>query len=156
MHSLIIFCAKYLIYIVAAFAVLFWLSLTRQRKIELAVGVIVSLIIATILAKIAAKLYYDPRPFVKSGVKPLFTHPADNGFPSDHTYLSATVAALLFFYHKQLGVLLLVMSVLIGTARVAAHVHSPIDIVAGLLIGIIGAAAGYWLAKRYAGQPDLG
>lgn len=147
MDHLIIFGAKYLIFVIAAAAIICWLMLKRDNKIRLAVTVIIGLIIAVIIAKIASQLYYDPRPFVKSSVEPLFSHPPDNGFPSDHTYLAMTVAACVFFYRRNVGIALGILAVLVGVSRVAAHVHSPIDIIGALIIGVIVGAAGYYLAN---------
>ncbi len=49
-----------------------------------------------------------------------------------------------------------VLAVIIGVARVLAKVHSPLDIGAGWLFGIVGAMAGYyltrWLFKKYVQQ----
>ncbi|HEX5448409.1 MAG TPA: undecaprenyl-diphosphatase [Candidatus Saccharimonadales bacterium] len=150
MDHLIIFGAQYLIFIVAILAVAHWfISIDRKDKIRLVATVVIGLIVATIIAKVASKLYYDPRPFVKSGVKPLFPHAPDNGFPSDHTYLAATTAVAYFFYRRNFGVALFVLAVLVGICRVAAHVHSPIDIAGGLVVGAVGATVGYYAVSRY-------
>lgn len=48
---------------------------------------------------------------------------------------------------------MLVVTIIVGLARVLAKVHSPLDIAGGWVFGAIGAVAGYfiidWLFKRY-------
>jgi undecaprenyl-diphosphatase len=71
-----------------------------------------------------------------------------------------TTAVLLFYYRRRLGGLAIVIAYIVGAARVAAHVHSPIDIIGGIIMAIIAASAGYfvtekWLgAKRHAVRPQ--
>jgi len=89
----------------------------------------VALVIMVVLIKVAAAIYTDPRPFVVDpSIEPLFAHPADNGFPSDHTALAATVALVVMMYRRWLGAGLLAAGIVLGAARVAAHVHHAPDI----------------------------
>jgi undecaprenyl-diphosphatase len=132
MDSLIIFAAKYLILVpVVATAYLIYTTSKRRPLIKLLVcGGVLSLV----LAKIASHLYWDPRPFLKDGVKPLFTASRDNGFPSDHTLLSAFLGFVALGYSKKLGWALLAIAVLIGWARLDAGDHHAVDIVASFVI----------------------
>ena len=57
---------------------------------------VISLPLTYVLGVIARSLYFNPRPFMVSGVEPLISHAADNGFPSDHTLLLASIASLVF------------------------------------------------------------
>jgi len=69
-------------------AAIIWLLLPRRDKVSLAVQAIVSLVVMVVLIKLAAAIHTDPRPFVVDpSIKPLFPHPGDNRFPSDHTAL---------------------------------------------------------------------
>ncbi len=147
MESLIVAVAQYLLFAILLGAAVIWLLLSRQDKVGLAVQGILALVVALVLIKLAAATYVDPRPFVVNPfVKPLFAHPADNGFPSDHTAVATTVALLVMMYRRWLGVALLAASVLVGAARVAAHVHHIQDIAAGALIAVVavGIAAAIW------------
>lgn len=142
MDSLIVAVAQYLLFLILVAAGIFWLVLPRHDKVGLAVQAIVSLVIAVVLIALAAAIHTDPRPFVVDpSTKALFAHPADNGFPSDHTTLAATVALLVMTYRRILGAVLLAASIALGAARVAAHVHHDQDIVAGVLI----AAVAVWI-----------
>jgi len=123
-------------------------KLPKNLRLEMAVGFIIAVFIAVVIDKLAGKLYYDPRPFVSHHVSPLINHAADNGFPSEHTIAAMTISTLLYFYRKKFALVAFVLTVIIGSARVAAHVHSPIDIIGGLVIGAIAGAGGYYLAPK--------
>jgi membrane-associated phospholipid phosphatase len=141
MDSLIVACAQYLIFLILLAAAVIWVFLPRQDKAGLAVQGVVSLVIAVVLIKVAAAVHTDPRPFVVSpSIKPLFSHPADNGFPSDHTTVAATVALVVTIYRRWFGAVLLAASLLVGAARMAAHVHQGQDIVAAVLIAALSVA----------------
>ena len=147
MNSVIVAVAQYLLFFILAAAAAIWLFLPRHDKVGLAVQAIVSLVIAILLIKVTAGLHTDPRPFVVDpSIRPLFAHPPDNGFPSDHTTLAATVAILVMIYRRGVGALLLVAAIVVGAARMAAHVHHGQDIVAGLLIAAlaVGIAVATW------------
>jgi membrane-associated phospholipid phosphatase len=136
--GLIVAVAQYLPFLIPVVAGTIWLFLPRQDKVGLAVQAVVALVIAVLLIQLAAATHADPRPFVVDpSIRPLFAHPPDNGFPSDHTTLAATVAFLVMIYRRWLGAALLAASVLVGVARVAAHVHHGQDIVAGVLIAVV-------------------
>jgi undecaprenyl-diphosphatase len=101
---------------------------------------------------VAAALHVDPRPFVHDpSSAPLFAHPADNGFPSDHSAAAGLLTALVFWYRRALGVVVGVGAVLVGIARVAAHVHHAQDVVAGLALGVLAGAAAILLTTVAAG-----
>lgn len=146
-NDIIIFCAKYLVFIVALIAVAYWVRLNKNRKIQLAWSVVAGVIAALVLAKVAGKFYYHPRPFVVDHIKPLVAHGNDNGFPSEHTAVAMTLATVLYFYRRKLAAGLFVLSVLVGLGRIWAHVHSPLDILGGLVIGLVGGLIGYYLVE---------
>jgi membrane-associated phospholipid phosphatase len=158
MDSLIVAVAQYLIFVILVATGIIWLFLPRHDKVGLAVQGIVSLVITVVLIQLAATIHSDPRPFVVDpSIKPLFAHPADNGFPSDHTALAFTLALPVMSYRRMLGTVLLVASFLVGVARVAAHVHHGQDIVAGVLIAVVavGIATGVWRWARPRLPPRL-
>jgi membrane-associated phospholipid phosphatase len=131
------------LYLVAALAVVVWLSAPRPEKLAVAVEMVVGLVAVAILVKVAAAMHSDPRPFVQNpSLHPWFSHSADDGFPSDHTALAALTSFVVVRRRLTAGLMLLALTVLMGAARVAAHVHHVQDIVAGLVIGLLAAAAG--------------
>ena len=143
MNSLIVAVAQYLPFVIVGVAAVVWLLAPRTGKVAMAVEGVAALIAVGVLIQGAAHLHTDPRPFVVNpSVRPLFAHPADNGFPSDHTALSMTVAALVWVQRRTVGAVLAVLALGVGAARVAAHVHHVQDIVAGALIGLVAAGIG--------------
>ena len=145
MNNLIIFVAKYVVFIIPLIAFVYWLTIGKKQKIYLALYAVVTLVVTFVLTRIGSALYYDPRPFVDSNVVPLLGHAADNGFPSDHTALAASVAVAVFIVNKKLGGLLMALAVMVGLSRVAAHVHSPIDIIGSIVFAGIGGLAAVYI-----------
>ena len=135
--SAIVFVAKYFLYLSVAIVGIHWLMATKRDKIDLMAHYLVGGIIALVLAKVGAHFYYDTRPFVSHHIRPLMPHAADNGFPSDHALLSSFLGFTMLAYSRRLGYGLLVLAVLIGAARVAAHIHSPIDIVGSFVFAAL-------------------
>jgi len=107
-----------------------------------AVAGLVAAAFVGVLVTVAGALWTNPRPFVVDGVAPLIAHPADNGFPSDHTALGFAVAGVVTWFDRRLGVVALVLAALLGVCRVLAHVHHVPDVVGGALVGLLAAALG--------------
>ena len=141
--------AQYGFVLSLAIAFIVWLRLPRRQKIELLLAGAVGGVLLFVLIKLGGALYYDPRPFVTQHVAPLFPHAADNGFPSDHTALTMFAAFCVLVVSRRWGVVLIAVSLVAGVARVLAHVHSPIDLLAAVLMAAAAAAVG-WLVVRWA------
>lgn len=134
---LIIFGATYLI-AVPILVLLAYVVFARGRVLrQLAWLTALSLPVAYVLGRVAGMLYTDPRPFVAGHFTPLIAHSADNGFPSDHTLLAATLAMVVLYIDKRAGALLWIVAIVIGTSRVLAGVHHTTDIVASMLIAAV-------------------
>ncbi len=137
LNSLIIFAAKYLyLFAVGIYAVYFF-SISNSRKKGLAILTIVALPCIYLVSKAAAHVYFDPRPFVVNNFVPLIPHAADNGFPSDHTLLTGAIASVVWLYNKKISAILWLIALIVGTSRVLAGIHHPVDIVGAIVISII-------------------
>lgn len=145
--ALVVAVAQGAIALVLLVAVLAWVRATPRGRFELLVGGLVAVVLVALAVKGSSLLWTDPRPFVVDGSAPLFDHPADNGFPSDHTTLAAAVSGVVFAARRAWGAALLAVTALIGAARVAAQVHHVPDVVAGLVIGLACAAVAVGLAR---------
>ncbi len=141
--ALIIFSAKYL-YIVSVGIFIWWGATNIRRKEFLSLSIFV-LPSSYILSRIVSLFYYDPRPFISEHIIPLIHHVADNGFPSDHALLTGTLAAIVTVFDKRIGVILWVLAIFVGGARVLAGIHHTVDIVGSYLIAIVGLGVGYAL-----------
>ncbi len=137
MNYIIIFGAKYLVALIVLIAGGYFFSISKQQKREMVIFSLITLPIIFIISRLASKLYFNPRPFVVENFLPLISHAADNGFPSDHTLLSAAVASIIFIFNKKIGILLGLLAVFVGVARVTAGVHHYIDIFGSISIVIV-------------------
>ena len=75
-----------------------------------------------------------------------------NGFPSDHAALTMFLVVCVLFYSRLRGGALVVNALLVGTARVLAHVDSPLDIIAGFVFAAVAALLARWAAPRMVRQ----
>ena len=152
MDTLIVYIAKYAFVVSFIVAACVWLRLPSRKKTELLSWGALGGALAYILVKVAGALFYDTRPFVVDHTAPLFAHPADNGFPSDHTALTMFLALIVLRYSRRWGIALIVLSLLIGASRVAAGIHTPLDIIAAVAIAAFAALAtrpaAVWLNDR--------
>lgn len=146
----VIFFAEYAHYFVVVIAgFVFLLSCSYNHKKQLAKIALVSIVLAIGMDKLLNQIISSPRPFTADGVVPLFTHVADNGFPSEHTLLAIVIAALVCIQNKKIGLVLVLLAVTIGIARVVAGVHHLIDVLGAILIGVLAVLIGQLLVTRY-------
>lgn len=146
MNSLIIFVAKYFVVISVVVVGVYWLRAKTKTKIDLGWQLVVGGVLALVLAVIASHLFYDTRPFVSHHLVPLIGHAPDNGFPSDHVLITAFLGFTMYVYSRRIGIFLLLIALLVGAARVAAHIHNPIDIVGSFVIAALAVVVVQWIA----------
>lgn len=143
MNLLIIFVAKYLFLAsIIIFLYDLWKLQPKIRK-KFLIFSIIAFPLSYITAKISGHFIHDPRPFVVEHIKPLIPHIADNGFPSDHMLLTMTIAAVVFVYNRKLGIILTIIAICIGAARVLARTHHVEDIIGSTVIAILATYAAY-------------
>lgn len=104
------------------------------------------IVLAGITTYAAAKLlahYYQPnelRPYELLGLTPGASYLPNPGFPSDHALFAMFLTLAVWFStrRRMLALIMLGLALVISLGRVLALVHAPIDVVAGLLIPLIG------------------
>jgi membrane-associated phospholipid phosphatase len=154
--ELIVLIAQGLLYVLALVAAGVWLTRDRRGRVGLVAEAIVGLAIVGIGILLAGHLHSDPRPFVHDPHStPLFAHPADNGFPSDHSAAAGLLTALVLRYKRWLGAVVGAGAAAIAWARVAAHVHHAQDVAAGLGIGLAAGALAAWLVHLLVRRLEL-
>ena len=146
MDTVAIFLAQDFYLVVLALAVAILVLRYRRRLLELGGAAVMIGGLAFALAQAGARLIADPRPFLVSGGPPLIPSAQDNGFPSGHTLLVATAAAVVTVANPRAGALFWGAAALVGLARVYAHVHHLLD-VAGSLV-IVGLALAAYVGIR--------
>lgn len=146
---LIIFAAKYLyllVILIAVFsAVINKKTFVQKSILKLA---IIALPLSFIISRILSLFIYTNRPFVVEGIKPLISHAANNGFPSDHTLLVMTIAAIFLIYNYKSGIVLTLLSFTVGYARILAKIHSPVDVLGSIAIAVIAVLVSWAILKR--------
>jgi len=148
LDQIIIFCAQYLPFLILGIAVIFFARLEKSRRISALVLFATSSVIAFIADKILNRLIESPRPFMVNDIVPLFPHSADNGFPSEHVLFAMVIASVVFAYSRKLGIVLGILALVIGLARVAAYVHHPIDVLGGMLIAFVAVSGTFYVLSR--------
>jgi undecaprenyl-diphosphatase len=136
-NLLIIFFAKYLVYLLVALSLIYFFLQNKTLKKKIVWLVAFTLPTAFVIAKILSHFYYDTRPFVAGHFIPLISHAADNGFPSDHALLSFSLAFVVFVFNKKWGTTFFLMGIIIGASRIYSGIHSPIDIIGSFLISAV-------------------
>lgn len=125
-HGVFLFIASVLIY--EYFVV-------RER--ELFYHSIFSIISALIITVILKELFTIPRPFLVEGMSPGAGLTHLSSFPSTHTALAFALASTVTLHQKKFGVLVFILATAVAIGRVVAAVHYPMDIFAGVLIGVL-------------------
>lgn len=148
MTTLIIFAANYLYLVIIAIALIAVFASEKTVRASIFRLTAIALPLAFLIGKIFNYIYYNPRPFVVEHIQPLIPHAANNGFPSDHTLLTMTIAGIVFIYHKRLGLILAILALTIGISRVLAKVHHPIDILGSIVIAVISVFLSWYILKR--------
>jgi len=146
--ALSILAATYLWYVIIGIAVVYFLTQSWPEKKRMLIFAALVLPLVYIVSMIGGALYDDPRPFVVGHFSPLIPHKPNNGFPSDHVLWSAATAAIIFPSNKYLSLILWLLTILVGAARVHAGIHHPIDIVGSILMVIVVAAIAYYIIKK--------
>lgn len=156
MHELIKIVASYFIVIPVAGALYMLLVVKQRLRLELLASLVVGGVLSLLLAKLASHIYNDPRPFVQGHFTPILPHSNDNGFPSDHTLLSAFVGWTILHYSRRVGIVLLVVAGFIGAARMAGGIHHLSDVLGSFVLAGLGSGlamlAVRWASSRYAGK----
>lgn len=94
------------------------------------------------IALIAAGWLISPwvnhsRPFVDHAVHQLVPHAPDPSFPSDHSTFAFSLAFILCFLNRRIGLFMLLLACLTGIARVYVGVHYPGDIAGAILLSLM-------------------
>ena len=143
-HTLIKLCADGAIIplvLLGGYALLFKIS--RQDRFESYARIIIAGITAYLFAKFLASVYQPSgeRPFEILGVAPGASYLQNAGFPSDHALFSTFLTLAVWFEarQKKIAVGMGLLTLLVCVGRVLALVHTPLDVVGGVLVAFMGA-----------------
>jgi undecaprenyl-diphosphatase len=140
--------AKYAIAI--SFLVVGVLCLLRllHRQLWPVIWTGVGLVLTFALGLVAAAAYSEKRPFQTHHVHQLLAHSPGQSFPSDHaTAAFGCALAALVFLSRKWGVVLILVAIAIGFARVYLGIHYPGDIGGSFLCAVVGVGLA-WIGAR--------
>ena len=148
MNWLIVFLATklYAVVVVAGLLVYLWgTPVVRRGLFRVS---LLTLPLAFVTSRIANFFIENPRPFVDGHMTALIEHAPDNGFPSDHTLLVMTVAAIVYTQNKFAGIVLSGLGILVGAGRVLSGVHHTIDIIGSITIAFAATYLSVFILRR--------
>jgi membrane-associated phospholipid phosphatase len=149
MELLVRFAADALLLLILGIGVIVILSHILKVNFWYTSAVIVMAGLTSLLVGKIMSLLYQPsvaRPFLELGAQPGAAYIDNPGFPSDHALLATVVvvAVQVLTKNKTISLLLVMLLLLMSFGRVAALVHTPLDIIGGILAGLSGA---FWYRK---------
>ena len=93
--------------------------------------------LATLVAEILSKYTDRARPFTFPNEAVNFlNHAADGGMPSHHMVFIVALSYCVIGFHRNIGVVILLMAIISGIGRMAAGIHYPTDLIVGIFIGV--------------------
>jgi undecaprenyl-diphosphatase len=136
--TLIQLCAVYLPY---ALGVGFLVLIVSFKDWRLRVHFFIEALLGIILARglITETIYFfspTARPFATLGFEPLIRVATDASFPSGHAAVLFALATAVLFARRGWGIAYIALALIAVIARVVAGAHWPLDIVAGMAIGV--------------------
>lgn len=127
--------------LIGAWALLYYVP--NDQKYRSYARVIMAGLTAYLIAKLVGTIYQPEslRPFEKLGVDAGALYLNNPGFPSDHVLFVTAITLAVWFETRQKTVtlVLLFLSLLVAIGRVSALVHTPLDVLGGIVIACIGA-----------------
>jgi undecaprenyl-diphosphatase len=140
---LAIFCARLLPYLMVIF--LFFYSIYTADIYLFLYAILSGLFARFIINELVHLFYRRQRPAYIEQTKILIPVPKNYSFPSGHSSFFFGVSFFLLFYNIYLAITFLLLSFLVGTARVFCGVHWFRDILGGVFAGLVSAIIVYYL-----------
>jgi undecaprenyl-diphosphatase len=118
-------------------------KIPKGHRFEAYARILMAGLTAYLIGTLAAVIYQPEtqRPFELLGVQAGALFLNNPGFPSDHTLFATAITCAVWFEtrNKLVSLVLAGLVVLICVGRVLALVHTPTDVIGGVIIGLIGA-----------------
>ena len=133
----------------------------RRRRMDNQRAVITAIVAVGLTAVFMVLMnhyYFRVRPFnalPPESVNLLFYPPHDSSFPSNFAAVIFALAWPVFFKNKACGICLISLAAITSFGRIYLGIHYPLDILAGLAVGSLGALAAYLLSRNLAPLLDL-
>lgn len=140
LDAVMIFYSKYVPYIfMLTVAIIFFTGVVKNNEEyrKASVNTITITVINLLLSALIGAIYYVDRPFVHNKVNLLVPHVKDASFPSDHAMGTMSIALGLGKMNRILGIMMTVLSLVVGFSRVYVGNHYPLDVIDAYIIVII-------------------
>lgn len=127
---------------------LVWIA-TRSHRILL--EAVAALVAALAFNGLLGVVWYQPRPFLTSGIRAWMNHAATSSFPSDHLSVHWCIAGVLMGHRKtrMIGTALAVFGLPMAWARIYLGVHYPEDMLGAALCATCFATAAVLTGRRF-------
>jgi membrane-associated phospholipid phosphatase len=127
--------------LIGAYALVF--KVPKGKRLQAYTRVLMAGLTTYLLAKLIGFVFQpsSERPFELLGTTAGASFLNNPGFPSDHTLLSTAIICAVWFETKQkiLTIVLIILLIAICFGRVLALVHTPTDVIGGVILAGIGA-----------------
>jgi len=128
------------IVLIAAYALVF--RIPKGKRWKAYKEILVVGLTTYLMAKLIGAVFQPEtiRPFEEAGKAAGASFLNNPGFPSDHTLFATTLALAVWFEtkYKLLTSLLAGLILVVAVGRVLALVHTPLDVIGGVVIALIG------------------
>ena len=146
LDSIMIFVANYFIFVIPVFLIYLWFKKSKKKE---ALFILVSILISLAIAWGITLVYFHPRPFMIGLGKKLIQHAPETSFPSDHTTgMFAVTFSLVFLKEYKKGAIFLILSLLVGFARIFCGIHFPFDIIGSFFVALVGAGTVFIVREK--------
>ena len=134
--------------LIGSYALLFMIP--KGHRLESYKRILMAGLTAYLLAKIIG-LVFQPsalRPFEELGLAAGASFLNNPGFPSDHILFLTAIACAVWFETRRrvITIIIVILIISISIGRVMALVHTPLDVVGGVVIAILGSV---WYLDNY-------
>lgn len=134
------------IVLIAGYALLF--KVPNEGRFQVYARVLMAGLTAYLIAKLIGSIYQPAyeRPFEILGVQAGASYLNNPGFPSDHALFTSFLTLAVWFETrwKAGAITMVVLTFLVCAGRVLALVHTPLDVMGGIIIAAVGAL---WYAQ---------
>ena len=136
--GIVIFFAVYPLYflIVGFLLLVIFQKGTRRKWYLFCEGALATLLARGIVTETIRYFYHHPRPFDFYGFAPLIPE-SGWSFPSGHMTFLFALATVVWFANKKWGIAYFLLALMSGIARIYVGVHWPLDVLGGMVIGIV-------------------
>lgn len=128
------------IILIGIYALVF--KVPKGKRFKAYSRILVAGLTAYLLAKLVGSIFQPDslRPFELLGKAAGATYLNNAGFPSDHILFATAITCAVWFETKQKIItwILVALVIVVGVGRVLALVHTPIDVIGGVIFALFG------------------